>query len=117
VHTHSPAYAGTAPSAVSASKPSRYARVYSGTSPKPVIGYAAETPYNNLPTSNFFSFNSATDASIFARLKSFVVRPGGDGIHGDTSFHTWAISPRKSAHAFYNRCAARVMQNSVLCAG
>ena len=31
--------------------------------------------YNNSLTSDFSSFNSATDASIFARLKSFIGRP------------------------------------------
>jgi|SRR3954469_13527332 hypothetical protein len=35
----------------------------------------AERPYNNSATSVFSSFNSATDASIFARLKSFIGSP------------------------------------------
>jgi hypothetical protein len=53
------------------------AGVYSGSSPKPVIADQrgrrfAETPYNNSLTSDFSSFSSATDASIFARLKSFI---------------------------------------------
>lgn len=43
------------------------------------LGYArdtdeAETLYNNSLTSDFSSFNSATDASIFERLKSFIGR-------------------------------------------
>ena len=53
------------------------AGVYSGSSPKPVIADQrgrrfAETPYNNSLTSDFSSFSSATDASIFARLKSCI---------------------------------------------
>jgi hypothetical protein len=61
--------------AVRTAKPSRYARVYSGTSPKPVIADEAQTPYINSLTSDFSSFSSATDASIFARLKSLIGRP------------------------------------------
>ena len=34
----SPPYAGTTPLAVRATKPSRFARVYAGTAPKPVTG-------------------------------------------------------------------------------
>ena len=34
-----------------------------------------ETPYNNSLTSDFSPFSSATDASIFARLKSFIGSP------------------------------------------
>ncbi len=37
-------YAGTTPRAVRTAKPSRYARVYSGTSPKPVMVDQAERP-------------------------------------------------------------------------
>ena len=36
---------------------------------------ASQTPYNNSLTSDFSSLSSATDASIFARLKSFIGRP------------------------------------------
>ena len=72
--------------AVRPAKPSRYTRVYSGTSPKPVTAVRSaqhdgrsrvqrETPYNNSLTSDFSSFSSATDASIFARLKSFIGTP------------------------------------------
>jgi hypothetical protein len=35
---------------------------------------ASQTSYNNSLTSDFSSFNSASDASIFARLKSFIGR-------------------------------------------
>ena len=78
MHPNPPAYAGTTSAAIRPAKPSRYARVHSGTSPKPVITYEAEgrrfveTPYNNSLTSDFSSLSSATDASIFARLKSFI---------------------------------------------
>ena len=75
VYTPSSPYAGTTALAVRPAKPSRYAPIYSGTSPKPVIARAAETPYSNSLTSDFSSFNSAIDASIFARLKSFIGRP------------------------------------------
>ena len=37
MHPNPSAYAGTTPRAIRTAKPSRYARVYSGTSPKPVI--------------------------------------------------------------------------------
>jgi hypothetical protein len=90
VHPNSSAYAGTTPRGIRPAKPSRYTSVYSGTSSKPVIADEKETPavhrmqpagaseptrYNNSPTSDFSSFNSATDASIFARLKSFIGSP------------------------------------------
>ena len=104
MHPNPPAYAGTTSAAIRPAKPSRYARVYTGTSPKPVIPdqrgrrftewsrrepsdmdgqvarqsereRASQTPYNNSLTSDFSSFSSATDASIFARLKSFIGRP------------------------------------------
>ena len=42
VYTHSSAYTGTTPLAVGTAKPSRYARVYSGTSPNPVTADDAE---------------------------------------------------------------------------
>ena len=59
--THSSAspYAGTTPRAVHTAKSSCYARVYAGTSAKPVIADEvetmafAETPYNHSLTSNF----------------------------------------------------------------
>ena len=100
------AYAGTTSAAIRPAKPSRYAGVYTGTSPKSVIPdqrgrrftewsrrepsdmdgqvarpsereRASQTPYNNSLTSDFSSFSSATDASIFARLKSFI----GSALH------------------------------------
>ena len=37
MHPNPPAYAGTTSAAIRPAKPSRYARVYTGTSPKPVI--------------------------------------------------------------------------------
>ena len=42
MHPNPSAYAGTTPRAIRTAKPSRYARVYTGTSPKPVISYEAE---------------------------------------------------------------------------
>ena len=80
MHPNPSAYAGTTACAIRPAKPSRYARVYTGTSPKPVIPDQrgrrfTETPYNNSLTSDFSSSSSATDASIFARLKSFIGRP------------------------------------------
>ena len=74
-------YAETTTRAVRPAEPSRYARVYTGTSPKPAIADEAETPafhrtsYNNSLTSDFSSFSSATDALIFSRLKSFIGSP------------------------------------------
>ncbi len=66
-----------APRPVSSAPPSPhgYACVYTGTSAKPVIPDEAETLYNNSLTSDFSSFNSANDASIFERLKSFIGSP------------------------------------------
>jgi len=48
MHPNPSAYAGTTPSAVGPAKPSRYARVYSGTAPKPVIADEAEPPSQTL---------------------------------------------------------------------
>ena len=42
MHPNPSAYAGTTPRAIRTAKPSRYARVYFGTSPNPVISYEAE---------------------------------------------------------------------------
>ena len=106
MHPNPSAYTRATPRAIRTAKPSRYARVYSGTPPNPVISYGAEgagvsqngaggsratwtgqvarpsererasqTPYKNSLTSDFSSFNSATDASIFERLKSFIGTP------------------------------------------
>ncbi len=99
-----PRYARTTPPAVRTAKPSRYAGIYSGTASKPVIAdeperpafhtmkragaerhgragretsereRASQTSYNNSLTSDFSSFNSASDESIFTRLKSFIGR-------------------------------------------
>ena len=99
-----PHYARTTPPAVRTAKRSRYAGIYSGTGSKPVIAdeperpafhtmkragaerhgragretsereRASQTSYNNSLTSDFSSFNSASDESIFTRLKSFIGR-------------------------------------------
>ena len=60
----------------------------------------AETLYNNSLTSDFSSFNSATDASIFARLKSFIGSPWT--ISHCSVAHTDPGRTRKNLKALWN---------------